>query len=132
MSKQAKVKPKMLHSCWTGEALDFVNRLIQRKRHRRLGENGIAELKKHPWFEDFPWKYLQNKIIRPEFVPKSFSDNFDFRNVNKKDLPMNPNMFKILNNPEIQEMFDAYFYRESEVVKRAERSVSLSTNSSTY
>ena len=132
MPKQAKAKPQMLHSSWTGEALDFVNRLIQRKRHRRLGENGIFEIKKHAWFLDFPWKYLRNKIIRPEFVPKTHLDNFDFRNVNKKDYPPDANIVKILNNSEVQEMFQGYFYRETEEVRREEKDVSLSTSSSTY
>ena len=96
MSKQAKIKPQMLKSAWTGEAINFVNNLIQRKRHRRLGEQGVKELKKHEWFSDFPWKYLRNKIIRPEYVPKIHTDNFDYRNGNKKDHSMDAQLTKML------------------------------------
>lgn len=112
MSKQARIKPEMLRSYWTVEAMDFANRLIQRKRHRRLGENGIKELKCHAWLSDFRWKYLSNRIIRPEFVPKEKSGNFIQKHVNKERVETNPEYSKMLKKSSFQELFRDYFYRE--------------------
>jgi hypothetical protein len=132
MSKQAKVKIESLRSSWTGNAIDFVNRLIQRKRHRRLGENGISELKNHKWLQNFPWKYLRNKIIRPEYVPKRSNENFDYRNVNKKEFPLKSDISKLLKKNEFQEMFQDYEYKEDEHNKRHEGLVTMSTRSSSF
>ena len=132
MSKQAKVKFQMLKSPWTAHAIEFANGLIQRKRHRRLGENGLKELKAHAWLKDFPWKYLRNRIIRPEFVPKIHRDNFDHRNVNKKEQAMDPEMVKLLKKSEIQEMFKEYVYKEDRETERIKEVVTLSTRNSTF
>ena len=55
MSKQAKLRIRQLSELYSysEECINFCNGLIQRKRSKRLGENGIQELKNHPWFEDF-------------------------------------------------------------------------------
>jgi len=58
------------------EAADFVNRLIQRKPINRLGLNGPAEVKGHPWLKGFPWDKLLRKEIEAPFIPKK-EDNFD-------------------------------------------------------
>ena len=49
-------------SDWSNEAIDFINRMIQRKPAQRLGYNGPSEVKSHPWFKDFPWKKLEDKM----------------------------------------------------------------------
>lgn len=49
--------------------MDFVNRLIQRKPHLRLGYGGIKEIKEHPWLRELPWKKLYNKQLESPFVP---------------------------------------------------------------
>lgn len=46
---------------WSREAIHFCNSLIQRKRERRLGENGIIELKNHPWLKNVNWESITNK-----------------------------------------------------------------------
>ena len=61
MAKQAKIKKTELINKWSENAILFVNSLIQRKQNRRLGINGIEEVKMHPWFKHFPWKYLKKK-----------------------------------------------------------------------
>lgn len=55
LAKQVKIKIDDIPKGWSIEAADFINRLIQRKPARRLGTNGIGELKMHPWLRDFPW-----------------------------------------------------------------------------
>ena len=105
----------MLFSPWTGDALDFTNGLIQRKKHRRLGQNGIQELKQHSWFRHFPWKYLMKRILRPEYIPSKNRDNFDPRNVNKKDPPLDPDSVGLLKRRDIQKMFENYYYEPGKV-----------------
>ena len=44
--------------------------MIQRKPAQRLGtQNGIIEIKDHPWFKNFPWIQLLKKNIASPFVP---------------------------------------------------------------
>jgi len=33
------------------EMKDFISRLLQRDQSKRLGANGVEEIKSHPWFE---------------------------------------------------------------------------------
>jgi hypothetical protein len=57
-------------------------KMIQRKPINRLGKNGPAEVKQHPWFKDFPWKDLWDKKIQAPFIPPK-QDNFDQKNINE-------------------------------------------------
>jgi hypothetical protein len=43
--------------------------MIQRKPANRLGYNGPAEVKNHPWLKNFPWQKLINKELDAPFVP---------------------------------------------------------------
>ena len=132
MSKQAKVKRGMLKRPWSSNAIDFVNRMIQRKVHRRLGNNGIIELKRHPWLKDFPWVYLSKKIMKPKYVPERDADNFNFKNVNKPDNPLDPALFSLLKKKNIQNLFKGYaFDREDEKKRESNPIYFLTTHDST-
>ena len=48
---------------WTLESCDFINKMIYRKPNKRLGFNGIFEVKEHEWFKGFNWEELENSII---------------------------------------------------------------------
>ena len=54
---------------WSLEGADFINKMIQRKPHTRLGANGIEEITSHPWLADFPWDHLENKKLHAPFTP---------------------------------------------------------------
>lgn len=56
---------------WGLQAVDFCNRLIQRKPANRLGANGIEEVKQHEWFQDFDWKSLMNGTMKSPIKPIS-------------------------------------------------------------
>jgi hypothetical protein len=43
---------------WSREAVDLINKLIQRKPESRLGYNGIEEVKYHPFFKKIDWEKL--------------------------------------------------------------------------
>ena len=76
LSKQIQIKRNGIPRGWSIEAADFVNKMIQRKPVNRLGVNGPAEVKAHPWLKDFPWQDLWDRKIKAPFVPPK-EDNFD-------------------------------------------------------
>jgi serine/threonine protein kinase len=55
IARQVQVKRHEIPDGWSIEAADFINKCIQRKTSSRLGLNGNAEVKAHPWFKDFDW-----------------------------------------------------------------------------
>jgi hypothetical protein len=42
--------------------------MIQRKPVNRLGVDGPAEVKSHPWFKGYPWDTLNSKELVSPFV----------------------------------------------------------------
>ena len=77
ISKQARIDEDEIPEDWSIEAADFINKLLLRKAKKRLGANGIIELKNHIWMKDIDWENLELKKIKPPFLPKKSSDNFD-------------------------------------------------------
>jgi hypothetical protein len=43
--------------------------MIERKPSNRLGINGPAEVKSHPWIRNFPWQKLIKKELQAPFLP---------------------------------------------------------------
>lgn len=50
LSRQIQIKRYEIPEGWSVESADFINKTLQRKPHNRLGNNGNAEVKNHPWF----------------------------------------------------------------------------------
>lgn len=107
MARQAVAKQSTVVGVWSDAALDFCNSLLQRKRYKRLGENGILEIRNHPWFAKFDWQGLNAKTLPAPFVPTG-SDNFDKKNANRLESLIEPEEYLLLKNKEIQEMFQDY------------------------
>nr|CAG8497727.1 3439_t:CDS:2 [Entrophospora candida] len=59
------------------ECLDAIKRFCERDISKRLGCNGIEEIKQHPWFKDIEWDKLDTKQATPPFVPDPKRANFD-------------------------------------------------------
>ena len=77
LAKQAHIHRRdLFENGWSFESGDFINKMLYRKPFKRLGFNGIYEIKSHPWFKGFNWNELINKTMVSPFVPKS-GDNFD-------------------------------------------------------
>jgi hypothetical protein len=55
LAKNVQLRENEIPEGWSYEAADFVNRLIKRKPEHRLGNQGIAELKNHPWLCGINW-----------------------------------------------------------------------------
>ena len=69
---------------WDTSIADLINRLLQRKKKKRLGNNGINEFKNHPWFKDVQWDQVENFAFNSPFVIDS-EDNFEKSFVEKED-----------------------------------------------
>lgn len=61
LAKQVMIAREDIPRGWSEEAADFVNRLLARNHHNRLGANGIDEVKQHPWLKSIDWTRLYRK-----------------------------------------------------------------------
>ena len=43
--------------------MEFINSLLQRRPKKRLGYNGVDEIKKHPRMKDINWDLLSKKEL---------------------------------------------------------------------
>jgi len=113
LAKQVQIKKHEIPEGWSIEAADFVNRLIQRKPANRLGLNGPAEIKSHPWIKDYPWEKLANRELDPPFVPNEDDENFDRRQQVTQE-NTNPDVAKqnalLLRRNSVQSLFDGYHF----------------------
>ena len=75
--KQAKLNEAEIPYTWSNEAADFINKLLKRKPNKRLGYNGINELKSHIWMRDINWNALKRKELVAPFLPNPNRENFD-------------------------------------------------------
>ena len=76
ISKQVQIDYDDLPNGYQNEAADFINKLIQRKPQKRLGNNSIKEVIGHPWFKGFDWEKMKNKSLKAYYIPKE-GDNYD-------------------------------------------------------
>ena len=79
ISKQAKLEADDVPDDWTQESMDFINKLLQRKAKKRLGYNGVEEIKNHAWMKDIDWDLLFKKKIDAPYIPSAKKENFDKR-----------------------------------------------------
>ena len=69
LSRQVQIKNRDLPKGYSLEAMDFVNRLIQRKPRYRLGLDGPQQVMEHVWFKDVDWEALKDKELESPFKP---------------------------------------------------------------
>ena len=79
--QQIQLKKSNVPEDWTPEAVDFINKLIQRNPKDRLGFNGTQEVKNHEWLADVEWRKMLEKTIESPCQPK-FEDNFSQKTLN--------------------------------------------------
>ena len=70
---------------WEDEnIIDLINKLLKRKKSKRLGSKGCSEIKNHPWFKDIQWEQIENCTLTAPFVFDT-EDNFDDSYAQKQD-----------------------------------------------
>ena len=75
--KQAKIHKDEIPNTWSLDSMDFINKLLLRKPNKRLGYNGVNEIKKHKWLNEINWNRLFKKELRAPFIPNPNRENFD-------------------------------------------------------
>jgi len=60
-------------------ARDLLTKLLDRDATRRLGTNGAAEIKAHPFFHSIDWRKLLDRKYEPSFKPR-VTDELDTAN----------------------------------------------------
>lgn len=66
---QAQLELGATEKRFSEELIDLINRLILQNPAERLGALGIAEIKQHPWLEEFAWSKLEQKQFIAPFRP---------------------------------------------------------------
>ena len=63
------------------EAKNIISRLLEKNPGRRLGKNGVNEIKSHPFFASIYFEMIKNKKVKPPYKPiifeEEFTSNFD-------------------------------------------------------
>ena len=63
LNKKIYLNEKNMKKNFSGDAADFINKLLQKKNKQRLGSRGIDEIKSHKWLEDIDWISIEYKNI---------------------------------------------------------------------
>ena len=90
VSRQAKIKEDnipdgLIKSNKFSLCADFINKLLERKKEKRLGYMNFKEIKDHPWLIDFNWDELITKKMQPYFVPPVSDSNYDKKYCNEPE-----------------------------------------------
>ena len=56
------------------DAKDFIGHLLEKKLERRLGYNGVEEIKRHRFMKDIDWDRAVNRQLQPFIVPNLSHD----------------------------------------------------------
>ena len=82
---EIKLDSSDLPEDWEDEnIIDIINKLLKRKRTKRLGSKGCSEIKNHPWFKGIQWEQIENCTFTSPFMFDS-EDNFDDSYAQKQD-----------------------------------------------
>ena len=107
-----------INSPSANDLTDFVNKLLIRKREKRLGEKDINQIINHPWLKDINFENIESKMLLEENIPfiPSKGDNFNFLKVNKHLNEKDKNYksyLKLINNSTLFNNFYYNFYTKN-------------------
>ena len=119
LAKQAHIHRKdAIGLGWSVESCDFINRMVYRKPFKRLGFNGILEVKSHDWFKGFKWDELEKKNMKSYFIPK-IGDNFDKKyceGIEKIDTETKERYLYYMSKEMFKDLFFNYTFIKEEVL----------------
>ena len=61
-------EPEMM-AYFEDETIDFLESILQKDETKRLGYNGVEEIKAHPFFAEIDWDEIMERKLVPEFIP---------------------------------------------------------------
>lgn len=108
------------------EVADFINRLLKRKNHQRLGARGIDEIKNHDWLEDVDWQGIEEKqidISQMPFIPvlrdqdKNIIDSSEKKKIDKYN--------SILEKLNREGHFNNFYFRFEDINRKKRNNYSL-------
>ena len=79
--------------------------------------NGVKELKEHPWLKYYPWKDLSKKTLPAPFVPEN-TDNFDKKYCESADEISDETQLRydeIILCTHYHTVFDEFYFNKDEV-----------------
>ena len=120
MAKQVRINLNNIPRNWSQYSADFINKCIIRKPIKRLGFNGIKELKEHLWFKDFNWGDLYLGKMNSPFIPLN-SDNYDYKYCNaieKIGVNTQERYNRIFNGEEFKNGFEDYLYFDRKIKEK--------------
>ena len=122
---------------------DFINKLLIRDYKKRLGCNGINELKEHPWLTKIEWKHLHYKTMQsPLNFKECLNENKEVKTTDKYQIDMalksdnnnnqnNNDNSNFVEEEEFQKQFEGYncmhFLSQSDIQKYNMRTINKST-----
>ena len=113
MANQVQIKKFSIPEGWSESAADFINKLIQRKQFKRLGYNGIEEIKSHPWIKDTNWKEIYLHNMKSPFIPELNKRNFYFNDKRREsqETAVTLERYQIIElNKDYKNKFDEFYY----------------------
>ena len=121
LAKQAKISKDNICHGWSLESADFINKCLERKPEKRIGNNnGAIELMMHPWLKYYPWDELKEKKLLAPFIPEK-KDNFDRRyceGVDKISAETKMRYEEIYGGEKFKSAFCLFYYNEDEVKEK--------------
>lgn len=128
LSRQVQVQVKEKPNDWSVESVDFINKLIERKKEKRLGCNSINEIKQHPWFKNFKWKDLYLHKLNSPYIPNKKEKIFNDDNAYKGyDINIDK-LLKILGSSQYEKAFKKFYYFNREDCNNKKKSKNNFTN----
>ena len=104
---QFSMKRHAVPEGWGIESADFINRLLVKNPKRRLGYNGIRELKNHCWFRGFNFNDLYEFKIKSPFNIKDVKSDIYIRQINNETYKRYK---KIMKSHEYKNAFKNFLY----------------------
>ena len=88
--------------------IDFINKLLERKKKKRLGYKNGSDVKNHPYFNDISWTQIENLTMESPFIFDT-EDNFDDSYAQQQD---NDSIYDGKKELFVLEVNDSMFFKD--------------------
>jgi len=111
-----QMNPEYQDKYFSPRCKDFLQKLLHKDPDKRMGRNGIIEIKAHPWFEEIDFGMLEAKYLDPPFVPNLDEVNADcLRHISR---PPQDDRFKAVKlTPEFESKLAQFPYRSKKAIQ---------------